>query len=350
MPGRSHNRVVPDHLREPTGLVPAQRAALAYVTATATARRSDAVRRLGDTVTEWVDAVRQHARVTLNFHPDRLLPDGTTVAEGLARDGVYRGQFETAISNGSRTAFPGGDRDRWERLLFGGAYHTGGGQPAHRPRYGSLNLANHPDGGAPRFGSCHLRLRPKVNERCTFTVGDSHLGPTDVGTLEAFECVLAGLVSLYLQTGTFLGLAGMDPRTLVLPRVTTEPGRALDDYVEAQVHGGVDLRTDVEAVVLDPSFRGTDAGELLVATAARHDLDVGWHAGFELAPEEFTDEFVAPMCRRWPALSRLSLAATASTPRSSARLRARSGRTILSGHGSGRMRSWCSTPSTCGTR
>ena len=33
-------------------------------------------------------------RVTLNFHPDRLLA-GATVVEWLALDGVYRSQFET---------------------------------------------------------------------------------------------------------------------------------------------------------------------------------------------------------------------------------------------------------------
>lgn len=55
--------------------------------------------------------IRAHARITLDFHPDRLLADGRTVAEGLAADGIYRSQYETGISNGSRTAFPGGQRD-----------------------------------------------------------------------------------------------------------------------------------------------------------------------------------------------------------------------------------------------
>jgi hypothetical protein len=57
----------------------------------------------------------------------------------------------------------------------------------------------------------------------------------------------------------------------------------LDDYVEAQVHGGVALATDVEAVVADPSFRGTPTGDLLAGLApALH-----WHQGFVLAPGEF---------------------------------------------------------------
>jgi uncharacterized protein DUF3626 len=48
-------------------------------------------------------------RVTLNFHPDRLA-SGVPMLEALARDGVYRSQFETGTSNGGLTAYEGGDR------------------------------------------------------------------------------------------------------------------------------------------------------------------------------------------------------------------------------------------------
>jgi len=71
-----------------------------------------------------IATLTEHARVTLNFHPDRLRRDGLTVAEGLLRDGCYRSQFETGLTNASPTAFPGGARDTWERQLFGGAYHV----------------------------------------------------------------------------------------------------------------------------------------------------------------------------------------------------------------------------------
>jgi hypothetical protein len=40
----------------------------------------------------------------------------------MARDGVYRSQFETRVSNGGLTAYPGGDRWRWESRIFGAAY------------------------------------------------------------------------------------------------------------------------------------------------------------------------------------------------------------------------------------
>ncbi|GAA2218873.1 hypothetical protein GCM10010429_51430 [Micromonospora olivasterospora] len=66
--------------------------------------------------------------------------------------------------------------------------------PADRPKYGGLNLLDHPDGACPRFGSCHLRLRPDALTRATLCFGDSHLGPTCLGTAEAPEAVLAALL------------------------------------------------------------------------------------------------------------------------------------------------------------
>ncbi|MEV6520778.1 DUF3626 domain-containing protein [Longispora sp. NPDC051575] len=254
-------------------------------------------------------AVRAHGRITLNFHPDRLLADGRTVAEGLAADGRYRSQFETGVTSGSRTAFPGGERDGWEERLFGRAYHLPPAPPTERPVYGALDLMGHPDGAAPRFGSCHVRLRPEVSARATYCHGDSHLGPTDVGTLDAFEDVLAGLVTG--ATAALLGVPGVDPVAHLLAlgaggpertrpaggpgsAATRAPGRALDDYVEAQVHGPVDLATDAEALVLDPSFAGTDTGALLVDLAARSGIAVEWHGGFTLTADAVPADFRGP--------------------------------------------------------
>ncbi|MEV0428667.1 DUF3626 domain-containing protein [Micromonospora sp. NPDC050495] len=245
-------------------------------------------------------AVARHGRLTLNFHPDRLLGDGRTVAEALAGEGVYRSQFETGISNGGLTAFPGGDRDRWEEKMFGGAYQRPGVRPAERPRYGGLNLLDHPDGACPRFGSCHLRLRPEALSRSTFSFGDSYAEPTEFGTLEVFEPVLAALLSATAGTGVSLGVAGMDTGTLLgtlLARragASRAAGRALDDYIEAQVHGPVDLARDVEELVVDPSFRGTGTGRILAGIAQRHGFPLRWHGGFQLPVDGIDAEFRGP--------------------------------------------------------
>ncbi|MDX3671958.1 DUF3626 domain-containing protein [Streptomyces europaeiscabiei] len=191
-------------------------------------------------------------RVTLNFHPDRTVR-GQPILLALAEDGTYHSQFVTGTSNGGLTAHPGGDRWRWESRIFGGAYdHT----PAHeRPVYGALDFRRKPLGGAPRFGSAHLRLTAETLARATFCYPDSFFEPTAFG-------VAASLSLIELAEDD-----GQD---------------ALDDYVEAQVHGPLILARDVEALVLDPSYRGTD-----VETAARRlPCRLDWHPGLRLTVEE----------------------------------------------------------------
>jgi hypothetical protein len=56
----------------------------------------------------------------------------------------------------------------------------------------------------------------------------------------------------------------------------------LDDYIEAHVHGGVRLDRDVEALVLDPSYRDTE----VEAAGRRLPCPVEWHPGFRLSVAE----------------------------------------------------------------
>jgi hypothetical protein len=146
----------------------------------------------------------------------------------MARDGVYRSQFVTGTSNGGLTAYPGGDRWRWESRIFAGAYDDAA--PDQRPVYGALNYRRDPMGGAPRFGSSYFRLTPEALTRATFCYPDSSAEPSAFG--------IAGRCSL-------LELAEVADTDL------------LDNHIEAQIHGPVGFDRDVEALVLDPSYRGT---------------------------------------------------------------------------------------------
>jgi hypothetical protein len=165
-------------------------------------------------------------RVTLNFHPDRGTP---RILEALAETGVYRSQFVTGTSNGGLTAHPGGDRWRWESRIFGGAYDAAAAE--ERPVYGALNFRNKPVGAAPRFGSAFFVLTAQAVRRATFCYPDSYLEPEDFGVATAMNLI---------------GVALAD---------TTAD--ALDDYIEAQVHGPVQLDRDIEALVLDPCYQDT---------------------------------------------------------------------------------------------
>ncbi|MFI7013920.1 DUF3626 domain-containing protein [Streptomyces sp. NPDC050164] len=193
-------------------------------------------------------AVDPKVRITLNFHPDRPAGD-VPVLVALSRDGAYHSQFVTGTSNGGLTARPGGDRWRWESRIFGGAYDEA---TAHeRPVYGALNFRRQVVGAAPRFGSSHFRLRAGVLTRATFCYPDSAAEPADFG-------VAAGM--------SLIALAEADEQD------------ALDDYIEAHVHGGVALARDVEALVLDACYRGTP----VEAAARRLPCPVEWHPGYRL--------------------------------------------------------------------
>lgn len=191
-------------------------------------------------------------RITLNFHPDREVA-GVGTLEAIAADGRYRSQFETGTSNGGLTAHRGGDRWRWERELFAGAYDDA--PAAERPKYGALDHARRPLGGAPRFGAAHLRLREHVLDRATFCFPDSALGPVAQATAHRF--------------GLF-------------PLLAEHEGDPMDGYIEAQVHGPVLLASDVEALVLDPCFAGTPIEAFAVACGTA----LEWHEGRVLTVAE----------------------------------------------------------------
>ena len=133
--------------------------------------------------------------------------------------------------------------------MFGGAYDEA--RAEERPVYGALNLRRRAVGGAPRFGSAHVRLTEEALVRSTFCHPDSCFEPEHFGVAERM-----GLIAL-------ADAAECD---------------VLDDYIEAQVHGPVRLERDVEAVVLDPSYRGTP----VESAAARLGCPVEWHDGFRL--------------------------------------------------------------------
>ena len=202
-------------------------------------------------------------RVTLNFHPDRMVA-GATVLERLALEGVYRSQFETGTSNGGLTAHAGGARWRWEQRLFGHAYDDA--PDSERPKYGALNHRRRGIGAAPRFGSAHLRLNEAVLDRGTFCFPDSVFEPTAMATAARFD--LFPMVELF------------DARERSDVVEATEGG-LLDDYIEAHVHGTVTLAADVEAVVLDPSFRGSPIEE----QARSLGVPLEWHEGRLLTVE-----------------------------------------------------------------
>ncbi|TNJ67867.1 DUF3626 domain-containing protein [Paenibacillus hemerocallicola] len=290
--------------------------AIAHITAYARSQKNEAERAIQEilqmsdlsnkTFEEAVAKLKAHAKVALHFHPDRPVPATmNSVAEALLEHGIYKSQFETLLSNGSVSAYPGGERDLWEKGIFGGAYHRKDSTDSQRPKYGALDLMLYPDGPAPRFGSCYFLLAPEVSRRCTFTYSDSHQDPKDKGTYEEFTVIMAALLKEAFNRDFALGEMNLTPRKLArhllvnLERPITdpankEPSRNLNHYIEAQVHGDISLKEDVEVLVADPSFKDTQTGRSLEQICRRYSIDLYWHMGFVLLVDEVPSDFRGP--------------------------------------------------------
>ena len=316
------------------GLSMAQRAALRFVADRASLLEAGAYNQLSADLRSWgctdemfeeaMRNIRAHARVAVHFHPDRFGVKPITVAESLLYEGLYQNQFETGLSSGGRSAFPGGDRDRWERDLFGGAYHAPGVVASERPKYGALALVRHPDGPTPRFGSCYFVLRLSISRRCSFTFSGSEqtLAGERLGTVNRMDCVMA---ALFREVATGEGARVPWPpfvaptlgiKNLTIPRLldilcrelplppgdpsAETPGRVLDSCVEAQVHGPINLQHDVERLVIDPAFDGTATGETLNEISRKYAIPIQRHCGFQLPVDAVPDDF------RGPAIPRLA--------------------------------------------
>lgn len=246
-----------------------------------------------------------NARVALHFHPDRPLADNQNVAQSLLEQGFYKSQFETLISNGSVSAYPGGARDHWEEKMFGGAYQLEEVTVGQRPKYGALDLMLHPDGPAPRFGSCYFLLAPKVSHRCTFTYLDSHQDPKEKGTFKEFDDLLAAVFKDAFFRNDAIGQKDLTPKKLIdhllnhLEQPIMDPSkrksnRNLNHYIEAQIHGDITLTEDVEVLVADPSFKGTRIGASLEQLCLKYSIELYWHMGFIMRADEVPSDFRGP--------------------------------------------------------
>ncbi|MCL1127527.1 DUF3626 domain-containing protein [Shewanella surugensis] len=193
--------------------------------------------------------------VTINFHPDRLTDQGEPLLVVMEKEGRLKSQFETKTSNGSLSAYVGGKRWQWEHEAFNGVYDQC--EPQERPKYGALNYQHNETGASPRFGSAYFRLKSNVLTRTTFCFPDSFFCPEHFST--------------YDYVDHLINLSSKSEKDV------------LDNYIEAHIHGEISLVHDVEALVLDPVYLGTD----IEKQARMLPCFLQWHSGFTLPIDVF---------------------------------------------------------------
>lgn len=254
-----------------------------------------------------INNIFQYSYVIINFHPDRISSNGNLIIEGILKEGKYYSQFRTGTSSGSKTAYAGGERDLWEKELFGGCYHTRGTNNDRRVKYGSLNILNYKDGASPRFGSCYFKLNKNIMNRCTFTFGDSHLKPKFIGTKDSFYSIMRAILDEVVHKKRFFNsydynfikaikyISKMNQDNL-----TTQNGimgRALDDYIEAQIHGDINLMCDVDCLVVDESFRESEILQYILNISKDFNIDVQWIPCRKIITDNIPDEFRGSMIK-----------------------------------------------------
>jgi hypothetical protein len=244
--------------------------------------------------------IANRTEVCIHFHPDRIGKNGKTVIASLIESGNYKNQFETGISNGGLDLLIDGKRQLWESRLFGNSYTDK--VFAERPKYGAFNLMQNSDGPSPRFGSCYFRLQPKVNERCTFTYLDSYFEPESIGTTTHFSPILLEMYREVRKNQSLFGKENLNSSSLSahlelkkynLIAHSSNFGKTLDDYVEAQIHGEINLKEDVKALVADANFQNTLVENQLESLCEKFHIELDWHGGLSISPDSIPANFRA---------------------------------------------------------
>lgn len=213
-----------------------------------------------------LDLIKAHikqAEVTVNFRAYQMI-GSKPLPEVMQSSGVVRNMFETGSSGGS-SDFAG--REKVERDLFGYKEITptsAMAEKTERPKYAAINPTTSGMGGADTssYGMSALVLDPKVRSRTTLTPSDSFAAknPELVGTFDDIDHVLLA---------KFSEGEGQDfARTLLAHAKGQRADTKGFGYLEAQVHGQIDIARDVLYVRanFNEAF-GTPNGDALRALA-----------------------------------------------------------------------------------
>jgi hypothetical protein len=156
----------------------------------------------------------------------------------ILKDGYYRNQFETGKSNGalSRT-----DRIAWEKNLFKGIYDKS--TDTEKVKYGCLNLLSQKTGvlRAYRYGNSYFVLKDHVKPRTTFVVGDSSTQQMHLATFKYSSIILNLVDDALLKQIIYVSNKINEKIKPLYPY----------NYIEAQIHGPLNIFTDIEKIVLN---------------------------------------------------------------------------------------------------
>ncbi|CAL1133849.1 unnamed protein product [Cladocopium goreaui] len=223
-----------------------QTRAVKYVASTARAKSEAAKEGLQRRLAKWgydKDTLEKVLTYIRDEAPIVIHTDLSKRLNAFNKDTHYRNQFETGTTSGSSDM---SKRKAWESRLFPDIYDTV--EATHRVKYGVLNAVNDPRGimsVAKQYGQDYLVLRG-VRLRTTFSDRDS-CTQGQQASCEWYAHVLEKYTDTELQAVTEVALGD---RLFVDSSVLDT---AAGGYKEVQIHGEVEFKKHLEAVVVHHS-------------------------------------------------------------------------------------------------
>ncbi len=227
----------------------------------------------------------QQAPLTINLPP---VVNKESVLASLSSDGAYKNLWE----RGSRPSHPKAPKRskadflHKEHRTFAGTYNRA--IPQERPRYGALNFLAAREGGAAVYGPAVLTLRPEVKERTTYHTRDSRFtNMEDAGGAGVMAGCLARRSDEDLQQ--LLKVANGQLSSGVYGRDNHPEAFTGSNYIEAHIHGEINLAQDLAGVSLHERYRGTPVGNDAETMAKQFGVEMIWYKdpAFEVDTDGF---------------------------------------------------------------
>jgi hypothetical protein len=135
-------------------------------------------------------------------------------------------------------------RKEAEDLLFAKVYQNC--EPIDRPKYGSINIVKNIGGdiNAKGYGDICLHYKNDIKSRITFTYQDSFTNQTYICTYKYFEHILYHLYK--------------DDIKKLIDIIDNKKKERLLTYIEAQIHGDVDISRDIESISIPKRIYDTN--------------------------------------------------------------------------------------------
>lgn len=163
-----------------------------------------------------------------------------SILDKIVKEGRLKTQFETKTSKGIL------DTERRAQVEFNLFGIKSNASPSERPIYGFMREESYGNYAVKQYGNIVFVLKDEVKDRATITMGDS-LGETFVPT------PAKKIQKEFLNYDHIAQLKGIRD----IKGVVDDTSKIISHYIEAQVHGGVEIARDVEEVVITKIPVGT---------------------------------------------------------------------------------------------